>query len=149
MMEQGAALSRARIWGTALLLLLVSQFLFWTVVGFTERAARPASMSMQPDVHYVLYDKDEEQISGGWELKADRDRHRGYFAPGSQKANYAVFSILFTVDDKTKPLALSLENREYIDEIRLNGLPIQPDKPLRRLRGDVSAETALYPLSSR
>jgi signal transduction histidine kinase len=147
--DSSIPLSKARIWGMALLLLIVSQFLFWSVVGVAERAARPAGMEMRPDVHYVLYDKAGEQISGGWELKADRQRFRGYLASGSLKADYAVFSVLVTVDDKMQPLALFLENREYIEDISLNGVPIQPDKPLRRLQGDVSSETALYPLPSR
>jgi two-component system, NarL family, sensor histidine kinase UhpB len=147
--ETPALYSKARIWGTALLMLLASQFLFWAVVGVTEHAARPVGMKMQPDVHYVLYDKAGEPISGSWELKADRDRHRGYFAVGSKTADHAIFSVLFTVEDSTKPLALFLQNRENIDEIRLNGVPIQPDKPLRRLQGDVSTETALYPLPGR
>jgi two-component system, NarL family, sensor histidine kinase UhpB len=138
-----------RKWGMALLLLIGSQIIFWAVIGQTERAARPPSMSMQPDVHFVLYDKAGEQISDSWDLKADRDRHRGYLALGNSKADYAIFSLLFTVADKTKSHAFFLENREYIDEISLNGVPIQPDKPLRRLQGDVSSETALYPLPSR
>ncbi len=138
-----------RKWGVALFLLIGSQIIFWAVIGQTERAARPPSMSMQPDVHFVLYDKAGEQISDSWDLKADRDRHRGYLALGNGKAEYAIFSLLFTVADKTQSQAFFLENREYIEEISLNGVPIQPDKPLRRLQGDVSSETALYPLPSR
>lgn len=148
-MTQAKRQSRALEWGGALLILLITQSLFWAVVGIAERAARPAGMEMRPDVHFVLYDKIGEQISGGWELKADRDDYRGYRAAGSNKAHHAVFSILFTVEDKDKALALFLESRELIDEVSLNGMPIQPERPLRRLTGNISLDPALYPLPSR
>jgi two-component system, NarL family, sensor histidine kinase UhpB len=145
-MDASSPKANARMWVAGLLLLLLSQALFWSVVGITERAARPANMAMREDVHYVLYDKNGQPLSGGWELKAERDRFRGYFANGSQKADHAVFSLLFSVADKSQPLSFFLENREDIDGISLNGVPIQPDKPLRRLQGNISVETALYPL---
>ena len=137
---------KARMWGAGLLLLVLSQCVFWSVVGLTERASRPANMVMRTDVHYVLYGKNGQPLSGSWELKAKRDRFRGYFTDGNQKADHAVFSVLFSVADKHQPLSFFLENREDIDGISLNGVPIQPDKPLRRLQGDISVETALYPL---
>ena len=149
MMVKGTPLARARGWGIALLILLGSQLLFWTFVGVAERAARPPDIAMRDYVTYTLYDKSGEAISASGELRAERSGFAGYRGKGDPKADYALFYILFTVKDKSVPQAVYITNREWIDEISINGIPAQPDKPLRRLQGGYSEEAALYPLASR
>jgi two-component system, NarL family, sensor histidine kinase UhpB len=140
---------KARMWGIALLILLGSQLLLWTVIGAAERAARPPGLAMRDHVTYTLYDKAGEPISASGALRAERLHYTGYRGEGDPKADYALFNILFTVKDKSVPQAVYIANRELIDEISINGIPAQPDKPLRRLQGEVSAEAALYPLAGR
>ncbi len=140
---------RMRTWGIALLMLLGSQLIFWTAVGYAERAAYPPGLDMRDHVTYTLYDKFGEPISASGALRAERLGYIGYRGEGDLNADYALFNILFTVENKTIPQAVYIANRELIDEISVNGIPAQPDKPLRRLRGEVSAEAALYPLAER
>jgi signal transduction histidine kinase len=140
---------RVRIWGIALLMLLGSQLIFWLAVGFAERAARPPGLEMRDHVTYTLYDKAGEAISPSGALRAERLGFIGYRGKGVLKADYALFNILFTVKNKSVPQAVYISNRELIDEISINGIPAQPDKPLRRLQGEISAEAALYPLAGR
>jgi two-component system, NarL family, sensor histidine kinase UhpB len=140
---------RVRVWGIALLMLLGSQLIFWTAVGFAERAARPPGIAMRDHVTYTLFNNAGEPISASGALRAERMRFIGYRGQGDPNANHALFNILFTVKDKSVPQAIYIANRELIDEVSVNGIPAQPDKPLRRLQGAVSAEAALYPLAAR
>ena len=149
MTEQKAEVWRVRGWGIALLLVFTSQLIFWVAVGLAERAARPPGMEMRPFVTYTLYNKAGEPISESGALRAERLGYIDYRGKGDSQADYALFNILFTVKDKSVPQALFIANRELIDEISINGIPAQPDKPLRRLQGELSAEAALYPLADR
>jgi hypothetical protein len=148
-MEPATPQRRLRIWGIALLMSLGSQLIFWTVVGYAERVARPPGLEMRDHVTYTLYDKTGEPISDSGTLRAERMGFVDYRGKGDLKADYALFNILFTVKDKSVPQAVYIANRELIDEISINGIPAQPDKPLRRLQGELSAEAALYPLAGR
>lgn len=149
MTEQKAAVRRLQGWGIALLLLFATQLIFWVAVGLAERAARPPGMEMRPFVTYTLYNKAGEQISEGGALRAERLGYIGYRGKADSEADYALFNILFTVNDTSVPQAAFIANRESIEEISINGIPAQPDKPLRRLQGELSAEAALYPLAER
>ena len=149
MMAPAKPHGRMQSWAVALLILLASRLLLWMVVGFAERAARPPGIAMRDHVNYTLYDKAGEPVSASGSLRAERFGYFGYRGTGDMKADHALFNILFTVKDRNIPQAVYVSNRELIDEISINGIPAQPDKPLRRLQGGYSDEAALYPLAGR
>lgn len=135
-----------RHWLGALAFLLAWQALFWPLVHFVERAARPVSIDARSDISFRLADANGTPIESATPLVAPRTGLEGYLARGAEDGAIVVFRIPFEVADANEPLALYLSLREQIREIRLNGTIVQAVAPVPRLAGLITSEPSYYPL---
>ena len=130
--------------GVALLWLCLWQLLFWPLVHWAERAARPSSLSAAQSVEFQLLD-DTGQALGG-RRSAARVGLEGFVVSSEPGAARVIFAVPFSVEDPTRELALFLSLREQIREIRLNGSALQAIQSLPRLEGLLTSEPSYYTL---
>ncbi|MFO1494046.1 MAG: histidine kinase [Lysobacterales bacterium] len=123
--------------------LLLWQLLFWPLVHWAERAARPAAMANAAQVEVQALDAGRQLIAT---LSAQRSGLDGYVLEAPAQAALLVFRVPFAVDDPARPLALYLAIREQVREIRLNGTLLQASVPLARLEGLLTSEPSYYAL---
>lgn len=124
-------------------ILLLWQLLFWPLVHWTERAARPETMGDRAQIDVVALDAERRPIDA---LTATRSGLEGYLLEAPKEAAGLVFRVPFEVTDTNVPLALYLAIREQVREIRVNGTVVQASVPLARLEGLLTSEPSYYAL---
>lgn len=130
----------------AALFLLFSQMLFWPLVDFAERIARPAAIDPRPEISFSALDENRKVIAGGETFTARRQKQQGYYAPLVPGAAYARFAIPFAVIDPAAPTGLYMSLRDDVAEIRLNGMIAQPEVTVSRQQGSVNVGPHFVPL---
>lgn len=130
----------------AALFLLFSQMLFWPLVDFAERIARPAAIDPRPAITFTALDENRKVIAGGEVFTARRQKQQGYYAPLVPGAAYARFAIPFAVIDPAVPTGFYMSQRDDVAEVRLNGMIAQPEVTVSRQQGSVNVGPHLVPL---
>ncbi|GAA0768896.1 signal transduction histidine kinase [Erythromicrobium ramosum] len=128
------------------LFLLFSQMLFWPMVDFAERIARPAEIDQRSAITLKALDEDRRVIAPGETFTAQRQKQQGYYAPLVPGAAYARFVIPFDVTDPHAPLGFYMSLRDDVAEIRLNGMIAQPDVTVSRQQGSLNVGPHFVPL---
>lgn len=127
-----------------MLVLGLSQLLFWAMVTVAERQSRPEDLSSRPFVEFQVLDEQGEPVEGGKRFKAMYEGTSGYRVDAEAEGVTDFFSILFQVTDKEQQLALFMAIRENLKEVKVNGITVQPDVPLSELQGPVTSEPAYF-----
>lgn len=140
------ARGRAGVVARIVVLILASQVLFWLALTFAEHKARPPGMEPRAGIDITFLDQQGRALDAQARLVAKYTGADGYVAPGRDGAAGVRFEVPFEARDPGKPLALYLSLRELVREIRLNGVIIQSDAPLERIKGQVTSEPAYYRL---
>ena len=130
----------------AVLFLLLSQLLFWPLVDFAERIARPAAIDPRPEITFTALDDRREVIAGGEVFTASRQKQQGYYAPLVPGAAYARFAIPFELADPQAPTGFYMSLRDDVAEVRLNGMIAQPEVTVSRQQGSVNVGPHFVPL---
>jgi signal transduction histidine kinase len=130
----------------ALLLFAIAQLVFWAMVTLAERQSRPADLSSRDYVEFQILDADGKPIRNGQRFRAEYQGTSGYRTDALDEGETDLFSVLFEVEDTTRQLALFMAIREYMKEVKVNGITVQPDVPLQELQGAVTSEPAYFPL---
>jgi signal transduction histidine kinase len=128
----------------AMLLLVASQMVFWAMVTFAERLARPDNLEARASVAFQVLDADGVPVPGGDNLVARYDGTSGYWTDEIPDGVTDVFSVTFELTDKKQQLALFMAMREELREVKVNGITVQPDVPLQDLQGAVTSEPAYF-----
>ncbi len=128
----------------ALVLLVVSQLVFWAMVTVAERQARPADLEARESVSFQVLDANGVPVPGGENLVAHYDGTSGYWTDEIPDGVTDVFSVTFQLADKKQQLALFMAMREELREVKVNGVTVQPDVPLQDLQGAVTSEPAYF-----
>lgn len=146
--ESGVLQGRALSWTWVALLgvLAAWQAVFWPVVHFAERSARPAMIDSRETVAYKFIDADGNVVDDVTHLATLRHAPIGYLVGEQSAAPRVRFLIPFDATDTTAPLALFLAVRNSIDEIRLNGQVVQSVSALPKLKGLVTSEPGFVQL---
>ena len=137
---------RLRTWLLAALFLLFSQMLFWPLVDFAERIARPAAIDPRTTITFQALDDSGRVMAAGETFTAQRQKQQGYYAPLVPGAAYARFAIPFNVTDPQAPLGFYMSLRDDVAEIRLNGMIAQPDVTVSRQQGSLNVGPHFVPL---
>ncbi|MCL9998335.1 MAG: histidine kinase [Erythrobacter sp.] len=132
----------------AAVFLLFSQMLFWPLVDFAERIARPSAIDPRPAITFTALGEDRRVIAGGEVFTAKRQKQQGYYAPLVPGAAYARFAISFAVIDPEVPMGFYASRRDDFAEIRLNGMIVQPEVTVSRQQGSVNVGPYFVPLPS-
>ncbi|MBA4773831.1 MAG: hypothetical protein H2054_12115 [Sphingomonas sp.] len=130
----------------AALFLLFSQLLFWPLVDFAERIARPAAIDPRPQITFTALDENRKVIAGGEVFTAKRQKQQGYYAPLVPDAAYTRFAIPFAVIDPQVPMGFYASRRDDFAEIRVNGMIVQPEVTVSRQQGSVNVGPHFVPL---
>lgn len=128
----------------ALVLLALTQLVFWGMVTVAERQARPADLASRPYVEFQVLDDKDEPLAGGEWFKAEYQGTSGYRADAIEQGTTDRFSVVFYLADKSEPQALFMAIRENLKAVKVNGVTIQPDVPLPELQGPVTSEPAYF-----
>jgi signal transduction histidine kinase len=128
------------------LFLLFSQVLFWPLVDFAERIARPAAIDPRPAIIFTALDENRKVVAAGETFTAKRQKQQGYYAPLVPGAAYARFAVPFAVIDPQVPMGFYASRRDDFAEIRLNGMIVQPEVTVSRQQGSVNVGPHFVPL---
>jgi two-component system, NarL family, sensor histidine kinase UhpB len=135
-----------RTWLFAALFLLFSQILFWPLVDFAERIARPAAIDPRTEITFTALDEERRVIADGEVFTAQRQKQQGYYAPLVPGAAYARFAIPFNVTNPHIPTGFYMSLRDDVAEVRLNGMIAQPEVTVSRQQGNVNVGPHFVPL---
>lgn len=128
----------------ALVLLVLTQLVFWAMVTVAERQSRPADLASRPYVEFQVLDENGEPVAGTDTFKAEYQGTSGYRADAIEEGVTDRFSVLFYVKDKDEQLAFFMAIRENLKAVKVNGITIQPDVPLPELQGPITSEPAYF-----
>jgi signal transduction histidine kinase len=130
----------------AALFLAFSQVLFWPLVDFAERIARPAAIDPRPEITFTALDENRKVIADGEVFTAKRQKQQGYYAPLVPGAAYTRFAIPFAVIDPAAPTGFYMSLRDDVTEVRVNGMIAQPEVTVSRQQGAVNVGPHFVPL---
>ena len=130
------------------LFLAFSQLLFWPIIDFSERIARPEQMDSRASIEFQALDSKRKILAEDKRYLATRKKqqYQGYSAPLVPGADYARFYIPFNVDNPGNSLAMYMSTRDDVVEIRLNEMIIQPEVTVSRQQGSVNLGPQFVPL---
>jgi two-component system sensor histidine kinase UhpB len=135
-----------KIAGLTVLFLALSQLLFWPVVDYAERLARPDQIDQRETIMFQPLDAQRKVMPGGAALTAKRQKQQGYYAPLVPGAAYARVTIPFDASGDSRNLGFYMSLRDDVVEIRLNDMIIQPEVTVSRQQGSLNVGPHFVPL---
>ncbi|MDF7776096.1 histidine kinase [Sphingomonas sp. AOB5] len=134
------------VWLRALAAIAASQLIFWLFLGLAEKAALPAGMQHRPYVEFTILDEAGNPLADGRKFRAPYRPDPNYKVSITEGSARALFEIPFTVADPQEELGLYLAVRRSIQEVRVNGVVVQPNVPLDSFTGSAGWESVFYVL---
>lgn len=105
----------------ALLLIALSQILFWLTLTYLERQSQPASLSTVQSVSLILSNADGGFDSDTRAVTATRSDWPYYLYVDPELRPKAKFQLVFDAPNHSEPLALYLNYTNTLGDVRLNG----------------------------
>jgi signal transduction histidine kinase len=121
---------RSNLVVNSLLLLLVSQGIFWTALGIAESKGRPTSFSLAPSLSMTFADENGAPMAGAGPIEVQLNREPAYVHVDPDRNPRALFEHQFEVPGEHDDLGVLLGWNRRIMEVRLNGLPLKTQSPV-------------------